>query len=126
MSSKNNPDVSLISLFVVAALGTLVGVPVVLLSAHVMVELWGWWAVPYGLTPLPFWTAVAVNFIYGLLRGPTRDLVATAEYDAIYESAGSNIEFLLVSGYWLLKRGTGTAAFVLLVWGVCFLIHHFQ
>jgi len=123
VSSKSNKNVGVAALLLSSAISITVGIPVMLFAAYVMVEIWGWWGVRYGFPPLPFWTAVAIDFIAALVRGPTRDLVHHAEGEAIYEEAAGDIEFLVSSTWWMLKLRGGVFAFILITWGVAFFMH---
>lgn len=121
--SKNNRNVSALSLLLITPIEIALGIPVLLFSAYVMVEIWGWWGVPAGFPVLPFWTAVALDFLYALVRGNVRDIIGTAEFGAIYEEADGDFEFLLSSMWWMIKRRSGSAFYVLITWATAFFLH---
>lgn len=56
-----------------------VGIPISMLNAHVLTQLWGWFLVPAGLPALAFKTALGVSIIVSFL---THNPLATESTDS--------------------------------------------
>lgn len=123
MAYTSNDRVGMFSTLAVVAVSFVVSVPALLLTAYVMVEVWGWWAVPVGLPPLPFWLAVTIDFIYALIRGPRPNLTHTAELDAIHENAESGGEYFMMGSWWAAKITGNHIIHVLGLWAMAFVMH---
>lgn len=123
--NKSNPNVSFLSTLVLTAVSLFMAIPGALLVAYVVTVVWEWWAVsaPDHMAPIPFRTAVALSFVFTLLQGPKRDLVATAEFGAIYETSQDNIEYILLTLKWAFGRTFSDIFYTLGIWGAAGLVY---
>lgn len=91
---------------------TAIGVLLALYRAKILIDLWVWFIVPAGVKPLPFATAIGVNFIIVLMFSWVKPNDTSKD----------------VEGGWFKKslfRLAISAMVITGIWGMAAIYHHF-
>jgi hypothetical protein len=86
---------SLTGLFLASGIDFVLGIPVMLLAAHILTSIWSMYvAGTMGFEAMPFSTAVGVAFVVSLLKGPRVDPDDKEKVAKLVATCDGNFEFV--------------------------------